>query len=71
MVSRVALHGVVAFLLWFVAVMPVSAAWPPDGTSVVAAVNNQEVRAVVPDGAGGVIVVWMDKRQGAWHENGG
>jgi hypothetical protein len=43
---------------------PASASWIDDGTPVVQEINNQDISAVVPDGVGGVFVVWQDKRTG-------
>ena len=50
------------------AASPVHAAWPHDpfnsGVVVCGAVNNQNFSQSIPDGAGGVIVTWMDLRFG-------
>jgi hypothetical protein len=36
--------------------------WIPDGSPICTAVNNQELPAIVTDGAGGAIVAWTDVR---------
>lgn len=44
-----------------------SADWPQDGAPVTVAPLIQEWPVVVADGAGGVIVAWMDTRNGAYY----
>src|SRR5262245_817398 len=43
----------------------VDPAWPADGTALVKIVRNQQDQVMVPDGAGGAIVAWVDSRAGA------
>jgi hypothetical protein len=62
MASRVVLCTT---LLVLAAAVPALAVWPSDGMPVVAATNNQEICSVLPDGGGGAIVVWSDKRSGS------
>ncbi len=40
--------------------------WSVDGVSVCSAPEQQATQVLVPDGAGGVIVVWADQRFGLW-----
>src|SRR5204863_9543274 len=39
--------------------------WPLNGTPVCSDPSNQTVPVMVPDGAGGVIIAWIDGRNGA------
>ena len=39
--------------------------WEPNGVAVCRAANDQAHQEIVPDGAGGVIVAWDDRRNGA------
>ncbi len=39
--------------------------WEPDGVAVCTAADDQAHPEIVPDGAGGVIVTWDDRRNGA------
>ena len=41
---------------------PANAAWEPDGGAVCTAINSQVDPMVIPDGAGGTIIVWQDYR---------
>jgi hypothetical protein len=44
----------------------VDPAWPTDGRAMTAATSEQQAPAIVPDGAGGAIVIWYDFRHGNW-----
>jgi hypothetical protein len=44
-----------------------SADWPQDGAPVSVAPFIQQMPAVAPDGAGGVIVAWLDTRNGTYY----
>lgn len=39
-------------------------AWPPNGLALCKAAGLQDVPVIIPDGAGGAIVSWMDGRSG-------
>lgn len=41
--------------------------WTPDGAAICALPGSQFVHRLMPDGAGGVFMVWMDKRSGVYH----
>ncbi len=41
-----------------------AAAWTPDGIPVSTAIGDQLAPTIVPDGAGGAILAWMDDRSG-------
>ena len=43
----------------------VDAAWPVNGAALAVIDGVQDAPAMVPDGAGGAIVTWMDRRAGA------
>jgi len=40
--------------------------WPTNGRAVCLADSNQSTASACPDGSGGLIVAWPDKRSGAW-----
>ena len=42
------------------------AKWNTDGAAVCTAAGNQEYPQIVPDGAGGAIIAWLDQRNGSW-----
>jgi hypothetical protein len=42
----------------------VNAAWPPNGTAVCTATNDQEHQVMASDDAGGAIISWQDYRSG-------
>jgi FlgD Ig-like domain len=44
---------------------PARAQWHVDGGPVCTALNTQANQAIIPDGSGGVIIVWEDQRGGA------
>jgi hypothetical protein len=54
-----------AALVSVAAATAVRAAWVPDGTPLSVAASNQQDPMIVPDDAGGAIVVWRDFRNGA------
>ena len=41
--------------------------WATDGVAICTAAGDQDVIRMISDGAGGAIIVWMDKRSGFWH----
>lgn len=41
--------------------------WATDGVAICTAAEDQDNIRMVSDGAGGSIIVWMDKRSGNWH----
>lgn len=41
--------------------------WTPDGVGLCTLPEGQFVKQLMPDGTGGVFMVWMDKRSGVYH----
>lgn len=41
--------------------------WTPDGVGLCTLPESQFVKQLMPDGTGGVFIVWMDKRSGVYH----
>jgi len=56
--------ALVLLLLLVALPMTVLAAWPPDGSPLSLAPNNQQYPTIVTDGASGAIVAWQDARNG-------
>jgi hypothetical protein len=62
MKSRIINVMAVALILLFLCVAPARARWLENGTPVTTAVGLQQEPTMVPDGTGGVIIVWSDQR---------
>ena len=52
--------AILAYVMLFILSGPLSAQWVEDGIPVCTASNQQEMVHAVPDGEGGVILVWRD-----------